>query len=150
MGYRLFNETCVRCGEKNCAVCDESDRCSGCFEDLQSIDFKCSPVKCPLPHCSICVNENICASCDNGHALNEERKCVPAPFNCLEAASATQCNMCQAGFHQTQEHKCVMAPTNLTRYMLIFSVILIVSLLVAILTTFFRRRETEVYHRDAV
>jgi hypothetical protein len=124
VGYTGSETGCVRCTTENCAICNDEQICSGCFNSMKVIfDFDhphkntCSTTeKCPDANCDICrtgSNGTTCAICKPGFVRElKNSSCVAGPANCfdIENEGDQKCLRCIWGFHITADGSCKQNP----------------------------------------
>jgi hypothetical protein len=113
--HRMKN-SCVKCTQYDCAVCNEQQECLACFKS-QTIEktFKtCSYFdKCSDFDCEICQkqgNMEVCLQCKSGYSWDYTKGyCVTGPSNCLSVSnqgSGNQCNTCNLGYFIDNDGTC--------------------------------------------
>lgn len=129
--------TCEFCEVDDCAVCDESGKCSACFNYKKPNESGCKgDKKCEDTLCNICSIDS-CLECKNGSALNSKGKCVLSLPGCRRLFSdlADKCEDCQFGYMITSNRTCVQNETgygSFSTILAIFAILAAIILLICI------------------
>ncbi len=111
-----MKNSCVKCSQKNCAVCNEQQECLACFDsqivyqhfnDCSFFD-KCSDFDCEI--CQQQGSMEVCLQCKSGYSWDYTIGfCVKGPSNCLSISnqeSGNQCNTCNLGYFIDNDGTC--------------------------------------------
>lgn len=113
-GFHLTSDNkCQACSQKVCAVCDQNDKCLGCFQGILVKDGICDHKnQCALSNCQICLTtdkpEVTCQLCSAGYSLNKYGECVLGTQDCQVAGADENkvCSKCRSGFYLDEHSLC--------------------------------------------
>ncbi len=155
VGYFLnaAKTACTKCGVEGCAICNDINVCSGCFDKrlLNKTTNTCdAKLKCDQLNCSICLDEKgitDCAFCDNNFALSDlvSKKCLQTTPNCfmVEPRDTSKCSICNYGYYISRDGTCKSSSSS---YWWLWLILALVALLVGFLVfTKIQARNRDMY-----